>query len=83
MLTEPGSGGLKPGRAEPVATHRWGHVGAALLAYAPVGAAATAAGAPGLAALGAVVAVTVPDVAALLGAGVAAIAGSQALLWSL
>ena len=45
--------------------HRWGHVGAALLAYAPVGAAVTAAGAPGLAALGAVVAVTastVPDV---------------------
>ena len=45
--------------------HRWGHVGAALLAYAPVGGAVTAAGAPGLAALGAVVTVTaatVPDV---------------------
>jgi inner membrane protein len=45
--------------------HPWGHVGAALLAYAPVGAAVTAAGAPGLAALGAVVTVTaatVPDV---------------------
>ena len=63
--------------------HYWGHVGAALLAYAPVGAAVTAAGASGLAALGAVLAVTVPDVAALLGAGVAAIAGSQALLWRL
>ena len=45
--------------------HRWGHVGAALLAYAPVGGTVTAAGAPGLAALGAVVTVaaaTVPDV---------------------
>jgi hypothetical protein len=38
--------------------HRWGHVGAALLAYAPVGAAVTAAGDPGLAVLEAVVAVT-------------------------
>ena len=50
------------------------------------GAAATAAGAPGLAALGAVVAVTastVRDVAAVLGAGVAAIAGSPAFRWVL
>jgi inner membrane protein len=44
--------------------HRWGHVGAALLAYAPAGAAATAVGDPALAVLGAVVAVavsTLPD----------------------
>ena len=44
--------------------HRWGHVGAALLAYAPVGAAVTEAGDPSLAAAGAAVAVavsTLPD----------------------
>ena len=44
--------------------HRWGHVGAALLAYAPVGAVVTAAGDPALAIGGAAVAVavsTLPD----------------------
>ena len=44
--------------------HRWGHVGAALLAYAPVGAVVTAAGDPALATVGAAVAValsTLPD----------------------
>jgi len=44
--------------------YRWGHVGAALFLYGPVGAALTRLGEPGLAALGAVVAVacaTVPD----------------------
>ena len=49
--------------------HRWGHVGAALLAYAPVGAAVTAAGDPALAIGGAAVAVavsTLPDADELL-----------------
>ena len=44
--------------------YRWGHVGAALFLYGPVGAALSRAGEPGLAALGAAVAVscaTVPD----------------------
>lgn len=49
--------------------YRWGHVGAALFVYGPVGAALNRAGEPGLAALGAVVAVacaTIPDADELL-----------------
>ena len=49
--------------------HRWGHVGAALLAYAPVGTTVTAAGDPALAVGGAAVAVavsTLPDADELL-----------------
>jgi len=49
--------------------YRWGHVGAALFVYAPVGAALTRAGEPTLAFVGAVVAVvfsTLPDADELL-----------------
>jgi inner membrane protein len=49
--------------------HRWGHAGAALLAYASVGAAVTAAGDPALAVGGAAVAIavsTLPDADELL-----------------
>lgn len=49
--------------------YRWGHVGAALFVYAPVGAALTRAGEPMLALLGAVVVVafsTLPDADELL-----------------
>ena len=49
--------------------YRWGHVGAALFCYAPLGAALSGLGSPELAALGAVTAVafsTVPDADELL-----------------
>ena len=61
--------GLKQYRVEPAGMHRFGHVGAALLTYAPVGAAVTTAGDPALAVGGAAVAVavsTMPDADELL-----------------